>query len=157
MKDLSLLGIGCMAAPVTGSLKVTGTWTATGDGKYTDATVTTGEEHLTLAAPCLNISGTITTCDRVGGPLSGVGYESATCVDAASGGCTCVATVNTTGGMAFPALSTPAMGTFTTASNVITATDGRNEEKYSYCVSGNTLTVTPQSMTTTGSIVLEKQ
>src|SRR5215831_1249994 len=47
--DLTLVGAGCPSAPVTGSLQVTGTWTANADGTYMDDTTTTGQEQLTLA------------------------------------------------------------------------------------------------------------
>ena len=40
--DVVLASLGCTTVPVTGSLHVTGTWTANSDGTYTDNTVTTG-------------------------------------------------------------------------------------------------------------------
>lgn len=38
--DLSLVGAGCPSAPLTGSLQVTGTFTANANGAYTDDTTT---------------------------------------------------------------------------------------------------------------------
>src|SRR5436305_5888695 len=65
--DLTLVGAGCPTAPVTGSLTVTGTFTANGDGTYSDNTTTTGEEHFTLGPSCLVISSTPVTCDGAAG------------------------------------------------------------------------------------------
>ena len=44
--DVVLASLGCTTVPVTGSLHVTGTWTANSDGTYTDNTVTTGIHHV---------------------------------------------------------------------------------------------------------------
>src|SRR4051812_49023030 len=45
--DLGLVGAGCPSAPVTGTLAVTGTFTANADGTYSDNTITTGQERFT--------------------------------------------------------------------------------------------------------------
>jgi hypothetical protein len=50
--DLALVGAGCPSAPVTGSLQVTGTWTANADGTYSDDTLTSGSEQFTLGPSC---------------------------------------------------------------------------------------------------------
>ena len=97
--DLASFGAGCATAPVTGSLGVTGTWTANADGTYTDNTTTSGDEQFTLAPSCLVISSTPVTCKGAGGLLTSLGYSSVTCVDAAGGGCTCSATVQQNGGL----------------------------------------------------------
>src|SRR5690242_9552213 len=68
--DLSLFGAGCPSAPVTGSLQVTGAWTANADGTYSDETTTSGTEQLTLAASCLVISSTQVTCSGAAGLLT---------------------------------------------------------------------------------------
>jgi hypothetical protein len=155
--DISGIGTGCKSAEITdGSLQVTGTWTATSDGKYTDKTTTTGEEDLTLDSSCLFISGTTTTCDRIGGVIQGLGYALVECIDASGGGCTCKATVDQSGGMGLLSTDPSTSGRITTADNVVT-TD--SDTTYSYCVSGNTMTWSPQSVsptTTTGTIVLQK-
>jgi len=160
MANMAGFGLGCTEAPVTGALEVTGTWSANSDGTFTDETTTAGDSQLELSPSCLNVSGTTTTCDRLDGALQALGYASVTCADAASGGCTCTGTVQQTGGMGFVVLGAPAGGSYTTANNVIT-TAGRNPRDYSYCVSGNRLTVTPQGVSNTGSltgtIVFEKQ
>ena len=54
--DVSLASLGCKTVPVTGSLQVTGTWTANSNGTYTDNTVTTGSVTFPLAAACLSVS-----------------------------------------------------------------------------------------------------
>jgi hypothetical protein len=159
--DISGFGLGCIAAPVTGALEVSGTWTANADGTFTDRTTTTGDSQIELPARCLNVSGTVTTCDRLGGALQALGYASVTCADAASGGgCTCAATAEQAGGLAMLTVGAASSGTYTTANDVVTTSAG-SSNAYSYCVSGDTLVMTPQTTSTTGTltgtIVLVKQ
>ena len=69
--DISNAGLdptSCKNVTLTGSLTVTGTWTANANGTYTDGTTTSGTAQLALPAGCLMISGTTTTCARVGVP-----------------------------------------------------------------------------------------
>jgi hypothetical protein len=152
--DMSVFGLGCAPAPVTGSLRVTGTWIAKSNGTYADNTTTTGSETFTLAASCLQISGTTITCDGVG-VLFQSEYQSVSCTPAAGGGCTCAATVNQTNWAGVVSFDASTSGTYKTAGNVVTLDD---EAKYSYCVSGSKMTWTPQSTspTTTGTIVFQK-
>jgi hypothetical protein len=157
---MSGFGLGCSAGPVTGSLEVSGTWTANADGTFSDQTTTSGESEIRLPPSCLNVSGTVTTCNRVGGPLQALGFSSVTCEAAADGGCTCAATAMQTGGLAILSLDASTSGMYSSANNVVTAT-ARTAVEYSYCVSGNTLTISPQSTsktgTVTGTIALQKQ
>src|SRR2546423_1465035 len=81
--DLGLFGAGCATAPVTGSLRVTGTWTANADGTYTDDTTTSGDEQFTLAPSCLVISSTPVTCTGAASLLKGLGYASLACTEVA--------------------------------------------------------------------------
>jgi len=159
--DMSSFGLGCTEATVSGSLDVTGTFTANGDGSFTDETTTTGVEQLEIPAACLNISGTITTCDRVGPPMVSLGYSDVSCVNNdATDGCTCSATVNQTGGMGAVSLSAASSGTYSTADNVLTISDSGTETPYAYCVSDATLTMVPQITepgAVAGSVVLQKQ
>jgi hypothetical protein len=153
---MSIVGLGCASAQVTGSLQVTGTWTAKTDGRYSDNTTTSGGERMTLPASCLQLSGTTITCERISGVvLSALGYSSLSCSSISSGGCTCPATVKQTGWMGWVSLDASTSGTYKTSGNVITLDD---EAKYAYCVSGNKMTWTPQSTTptVTGTIVLQK-
>lgn len=158
--DMAGFGLGCTAAPVTGALEVTGTWTAKDDGTFTDETITSGDSQLELPPECLSISGTVTSCDRLGPALQVLGYASVECTDAASGGCTCSATIDQAGGLAMVALAPPSSGTYTSANNVVTTSSTESDNAYAYCVSGNTLVMTPQTSgqtgTLTGTIVFVK-
>ncbi len=162
MVNLASAGIGCTMAPVSGSLMVTGMWTVTAEGMMvTDATTTTGTEHISMAPECLTVSGTTSTCAEVSRAFGALGYASGTCTDApAGGGCDCEAIVNQTGGMGLVAIPPFTSGMYSTAENVVTTTDGFTEAKYSYCVAGNTITMSVASMgktgTVTGTIVLQK-
>lgn len=151
--DIAGFGLGCTTAPVAGTLEVAGTWTANADGTFKDQTTTSGDSRLDPSAECLNISGTVTTCDRLGGAFQALGYTEVTCENAASGGgCTCSASTEQTGGIGIQALGAASSGTYTTANNIITTTAAGSSNTYSYCVSGNTLVMTPQASGTTGSL-----
>jgi len=146
--DMSGFGLGCSQASVTGTLRVTGTWSANADGTYADNTITTGQEQIHLAAECLSVSGTPVTCERLGGAMAALGYSAVSCTDAASGGCSCLATVDQPGGIGLAPLYASTEGDFTTSgSELVITTD---EQEYWYCVSGATLTLTPQSTARTG-------
>jgi len=153
--DMAVIGLECTSATVTGSLQVTGTWTANSNGTYSDHTTTTGVEHLTLPASCLQISGTTTTCDRIGGVLTGAGYDSVSCTAAASGGCTCSATVKQTGWMGMVSFDASTSGEYTTSGTEVTLD---SEARYSFCVAGTKLNMTPQGTnpTSTGTVNLQK-
>ena len=161
--DVTPLGMGCTSLQITeGSLKVTGTWTNDANRTYTDDTLVTGTETLEMPGECLQISGTIITCDAIVVPIgAGLGYAELTCVDNdATGGCTCRGKVDQRGGLGVAPMVYPyATGNFTVADNTITVTP--DEQEYSYCVAGTTLVVTPKSVgttgTVTGTIVLEKE
>src|SRR5580692_5632190 len=156
--DLTLVGAGCPSAPVSGSLQVTGAWTANPDGTYTDATTTTGTEQLTLAPACLVISSTPVTCSGAASIIQSLGYATLTCTAAAGGGCTCSGTVQQMGVLGLVSVAPTPTGNYTTSGNLVTVTGDVGDTAYSYCVSGNTLTMTPQSSTPTmtGTIVLQK-
>jgi hypothetical protein len=162
--DLSGLGTDCKSSPVTGTLTVTGTFTVNADGTFTDETTTTGEEILDLPQTCLTLSGTVSTCARIGGPLKSVGYKKVTCVDKATGagtGCDCVAQVEQTGGLGMVSGTPATTGNYTTADNTLSLSDGIREALYPYCVAAPTLTLSPPSMgkvgTSAGTILLQKQ
>ncbi len=151
----TLFALSCPTGQVTGSLQVTGTWTAKADGTFVDGTTTTGTEQLSLPSECKILSKSPVTCDRIGSVMSGGYYDTATCVDAADGGCTCSGTIKQTGSMGFVSSDPQTSGNYTTASNTITNT--QDSTQLSYCVSGNKLTLTPQgtSPAATGTIVLQ--
>jgi hypothetical protein len=154
MADMSGFGLGCTAAPVTGALEVSGTWTANADGSFTDGTTTSGDSQIELPEECLNVSGTTTSCDRLGGALQALGFATVTCVDAESGsGCTCSATAEQTGGLAMLVFGPPTTGTYMTADNVVTtSTPAGSNTEYAYCVSDNTMVMTPQTTGKTGAL-----
>jgi hypothetical protein len=156
--DISLAGLdprSCSNVKISGPMSVTGTWTANADGTYTDGTTTSGTVHVDLPAGCLMISGTTTTCDGVSGPLSGVGFDSVSCVSASGGGCSCTATIQHTGGIGWLTADPQKSGNYATAGNTLTA-DGA--ATYGYCVSGSSMTWSPQNAMapTSGTIVFQK-
>jgi hypothetical protein len=154
---MSPVGLGCRSAAVTGTRKVIGTWTATSDGKYSDKTTTTGTEQLTLPDSCLQVSGTVVTCERISPIFESLGYAAVSCAPAASGsGCICSAIVEQTGGIGFVSLDPLTSGRYAAAGNSLTIL-GDPDTKYSYCVSGNKMAWTPQSTspTITGTVVFQ--
>lgn len=151
--DMMGFGLGCTDSPVSGDLAVTGTLTFGADGSVADETTTTGNQNLALLASCLDVSGTITTCDRVSAPLSSLGFADVECTpDETTGGCSCPATVDQSSGMAMISFDAIDSGDFTAADNVLTITDGRNETQYTYCVEGDVLTISPQTVRPTGPV-----
>ena len=156
--DLALVGAGCPSAPVTGSLQVTGAFTANADGTYMDETITSGEEQFTLGPSCLVISSTPVTCDGAAGFIKTLGYSTLVCTSAAGGGCACSGTVHQAGGLGVLSVAPSTNNDYTTAGSTVTITSDAGNTKYTYCVSGNMLTVTPQSThpIMTGAIVLQK-
>ena len=157
--DIGMAGLdpkSCKNVTVTGSLNVSGTWTANSDGTYTDGTTTTGSEDLELPAGCLMLSGTTTTCEGIASPLQGLGFSDVTCENAASGGgCSCTGTVQQSGLPGVVSFNAASSGNYTKSGNTLTIDAATN---YSYCVAGSNMTWTPQttSPTTTGTIVFSK-
>jgi non-reducing end alpha-L-arabinofuranosidase len=156
--DLALVGAGCPSAPVTGTLAVTGTFTANADGTYSDDTTTTGQERFTLGPSCLVISSTPVTCEGAAGIIKNLGYASVTCTSVAGGGCDCAATAQQKGGLGVLSVAPSTSSNYAVSGNVVTISNDGGDVRYATCVSGNMLTVTPQSAspTITGTIVLQK-
>jgi hypothetical protein len=158
--NILLAGIGCTRAAATGSLKVDGKWTVSSDGTFTDATTTSGDQQLKLEPKCLDVSGTKTTCGEVSAAFVAVGYPQANCTSSADGGCNCTAHAQQDGGFAFVSGNPLTEGMYSIKDNVVTNTDGRTTQNYSYCVtSGSSLTMIPQpaNPTLTGTIVFQKE
>jgi hypothetical protein len=158
--DISAAGLdpsSCTNVTASGSLNVSGTWTANADGTYTDGTTTSGTVQIGLVAGCLRLSGTMVTCDGISRPMEGLGFSTVTCVAASGGGCTCTGTVQHPGSLGLLSADPQTAGGYTTSGNMLT-TDAVPEARYAYCVSGSTLTMTPQSAspTTSGTIVFQK-
>ncbi len=153
--DVSLASLGCKTVPVTGSLQVTGTWIANSNGTYTDNTVTSGSVTFPLAAACLSVSSVNVACDKASGAITALGWATATCSNDSSGHCACTATANQSGGLGVVSPWAMTSGNYTTSSSGLN-TDATVD--YSYCVSGNTLTVTPKPtiLPLSGTVVLQK-
>lgn len=160
--DISDFGLGCKEVAAEGKLEVTGNWTLGADGMMSDNTTTTGQVKMELAAECLNISGTVTACDRVPAQLESLGLKEVTCVDSTvtTGGCTCEGKINQTGSMGHVAFDTFKMGMYTTASNKLT-TKGIDSIEYDYCVMQDIMIVTPKVSKDVGqlngTVVFQKQ
>jgi hypothetical protein len=164
MADLTGAGIGCAAAPVEGSLKVTGTLTITADGMFMDNTLLAGELVLDLAPACLMISGTMGAgCDRL--DLVSSGLHNIVCVGSSEEGCVCTVPVEQSGGLGAisvgASLNESGSGTYTAADNKLVLTASGKATEYPYCVAGSTMTVargTPNTLgMVAGPIVLQKQ
>lgn len=143
--NLTAAGIGCVSAPVAGSIQVTGTWTGMAGGTFTDATTTTGQVKLELEAACLMISGFMGTCDRLS--FDSTGLVGATCVDnTTTMGCTCTVPINQAGGLGAigleASLGNAGSGTYMTEDNKVVTTAMGIDTEYSYCVSGSRLVMT---------------
>ncbi len=156
--DLSQSAIFCTAPLVAGSLEVSGTWTARGDGTFLDETRTTGRHQLALGEDCKWFMGTTRiSCEKIGGALMGLGYADASCVDdATTGGCTCEAVIDqpgpyaSTGGIGFaPNPEAYPVEAYSTDGDVLTI----GQASYSYCVSGTKLILTPVGAPGTGTLV----
>jgi hypothetical protein len=149
--DVSLASLGCKTVPVTGSLKTTGTFVATADGKFVDNTTTTGSATFPLAPGCLSISSVEGTCDRIGSIFQALGWTTSSCVDT-NGNCNCTVTVEQHGGLGTVSPVATTKGKYKTAGSSLTTEDITSP----YCVSGNTLTVSPQLSSLKGGLQLAK-
>jgi len=160
--NIADFGLGCTEVASKGMLAVTGNWTLNADGTMSDNTTTTGQVEMELAAACLNISGTVTKCDRVPAQLESIGLQEVTCVNSTTttGGCTCNGKINQMGSMAHVTFDPLKMGTYTTASNKLT-TKGLDSVEYDYCATNGILTVTPKVSKDigqiNGTVVFQKQ
>jgi len=160
--DLASAGLdpsSCTSATISGSLTVSGSFIANANGTYTDNTTTTGTSKVELAAGCLLISGTTINCQGAATAVEAGGLGVATCTDAPGGGCSCTSTVNQKGGIGIPTPVPATSGNHMSAANVLSLTTDSGDTKHAYCVSGTSLTMTPQSSTpmiVSGSIALQQ-
>ncbi|HVY37094.1 MAG TPA: hypothetical protein VHM31_04145, partial [Polyangia bacterium] len=161
-RNIEAISLGCVTASVTGTVQVSGSWVANANGTYTDQTTTTGEEKLSLAPKCLNVSGTTTDCESLPGTIQALGYAKVTCASAAGGGCSCVGTINQRGGIGLLSSDPATNGDFQTSNGVIaTGQDTFTQQpfQFSYCAGNGKMTWTPKvtnPTTVTGSIVFQK-
>jgi hypothetical protein len=153
--DISTSGLGCSRAAVDGSLQTTGMWIAKPNGVYSDKTITSGNLQISLPASCLKVSGTTIRCKDALVAFMSLGFRSITCNDATGGGCTCPAVIQQSGSMGVISPNPWTSGVYETNGNTMVI-DSTN--RYSYCVSGTQMTLTPQGKNppTTGAIVFQK-
>jgi hypothetical protein len=154
--NLSEIGLSteCMSPPVTGSVRVTGSVTFH-EMTYSDDTITSGEVTFELDPACLVISGTMTTCDRLGPFLQYLGYKSVSCtVNAVTMGCSCMGTIQQTGGLAFISHDASTSGTYATEGDDVTLSEFGIDTEYSYCVSDDAqvLALSLRAVARTGTI-----
>lgn len=159
--DLSGFGLGCLDAEIeSGVLRVSGTWTAD-SGNLTDTTTTEGEQQFELGPECLNIAGTLVTCDRMGPPIaSSLGYSTLECVETDPGGCLCRGTFAQQGSLGIISASAAGRGSYTVDGNTLT-TSAVEVSGYEHCVDGEQMVLTTREPgkvgTVVGAIVLVKQ
>jgi hypothetical protein len=72
--DVELASLGCKTVPVTGSLDVSGTWTANGNGTYTDNTTPSSATKAAQGTGCPN-EGKDTPANATGEQLSVSGHK----------------------------------------------------------------------------------
>lgn len=148
----------CVNPTISGSLTVSGSFSAVAAGTFTDATTTTGNLTVQLPAGCLQLSGTTVNCKGINAPLAGgMGFESSDCQPAATGGgCTCAVVVNHKGSMGFLTADVQENGNYKTEGNDLTLAVAIADTPYSYCASGGKISLTPKSTEypTTGTIEL---
>lgn len=149
--DVSLASLGCPKVPVTGSLTTTGTFVANADGTFTDNTITTGSATFPLAQACLSISSVERTCEQVSSIFEALGWTKSTCAQT-NGQCNCTVTAEQHGGLGTISGVATTKGRYTVAGTTLTTDD----LSFPYCAAGNSLTVTPQMSSLTGSILLTK-
>jgi hypothetical protein len=149
--------VACQGPTISGSLNVTGTFSALANGTFTDGTTTTGNLTIQLSEGCTHLSGTVVACSGINAPLGGgLGFESADCQNAATGGgCTCAVVVNHKGSAGLITPDPQENGNYKTDGNKLTLAVGLADAPYSYCAApGGKLTLTPQNKVepTTGTI-----
>src|SRR6478752_9689704 len=135
----------CVGPTISGSLNVSGTFSAVASGTFSDGTTTTGNLVVQLPAGCLQLSGTTVNCKGINAPLAGgMGFESADCQPAATGGgCTCAVVVNHKGSMGLLTADPQESGNYKTNGNDLTLAVAIADAPYSYCATGSKVSGTP--------------
>jgi non-reducing end alpha-L-arabinofuranosidase len=155
--ELNLKPFGsCEHVPTTGTRAVTGSITMRADGTLSDNTVTTGADTMTLGPECLMVSSTPVTCDGLGELFKSMGYATALCTPA-NGGCTCATTVQQTGSLGLVSGAPTKDGNYKTTGGELAVT-GDADAKYSYCRSGDSVTLMPVSTNplVSGAVIVQK-
>lgn len=149
--DVTLASLGCSTVPVTGSLTTTGNFIANPDGTFVDDTVTTGSATFPLAKSCLSISSVERTCEQISSIFEALGWKTSVCSET-NGQCSCTVTADQHGGLGAISGVATTKGRYTTSGNNLTTED----LTFPYCVAGETLTLTPQVSSLSGTILLTK-
>lgn len=133
---------------------MSGTVAYNGDKTFQASLTVTGKVAVEVPASCLTQQNFTLTCDQLqqalGANAADNGYESVSC--SGSSGCSCTMSL-------VPRLQTTS-GTYSTSGGTVTQTEtGGTPDDSTYCVKGNTLTLSPGDGTSpvTGSVVLTKQ
>jgi len=146
----------CPGATVSSTgLSVTGTGTYNADKTYTEVSTLSGSLTVTTPLSCLTKNGVTPTCAQANDSLTqktadpSYPYSAVAC-QAAGNGCSCQFTLRST--------AMTETGTYTTSAGVITQQSSTGEASTTnYCVSGNTLTQSPDpSSGLSGTITLTK-
>ena len=153
--DMTFVGLGCQSVPATGALQVTGTWTAKANGTYEDNTTTTGSVAFPLSPACMTISSVKVECSKFSSLFVAVGWATSSCSINTTGTCYCSATAAQKGGIGVVSPLASPSGTYRISAKGLSTDDSVD---YGYCVSENTLTMTPRPtiLPVTGTIVLQK-
>jgi hypothetical protein len=145
--------MGSMACPglgISGSdIDMSGTVVYAADGTYQTNTTTSGSLTINVPASCLEQQGITLTCAQVQQALeSNASTGSISC--SGSNGCSCVAQLT-------PQIQA-ASGTYTTSGSTVTHQSSTGEsDSNTYCVKGNTATLSSDSSTAVGTVTLTKQ
>lgn len=160
--DIKGFGLGCSTAEVlSGTLEVSGIWTADETGNIVDCTVTRGVQQFELASECFDVLAA--DCSSVSVPFErALGYASVECVeDLQTGDCVCDATIDQRGGLAMLSPEPLEEGRYSVAGTSLSTKGLGYEATYEHCVMDDTLTLTAAGASLTGlvegSIVLERE
>jgi hypothetical protein len=156
--DGTLASLGCPTVPVTGTVEVTGTWTLTADGKYTDNTTTKSSVTFPLDSSCLTVSSIKVECSKMSGAIAALGWNTCECSIDAAGKCSCLAQTTQSGGIGVVSPWASGSGTYAKSGSTISIDETNDMVKYSYCISDTKLTLTPKAanLPVKGTIVLQK-
>jgi hypothetical protein len=145
------VGLACPTVPVNGALQTTGTFVARADGTYTDNTTTLGAVTFPLATACLTVSSVSTECGKIGNLFRSVGWTTSACAET-DGMCNCSLSAEQSAGLGAIVPYTEPTGRYSSSGDTLTV----ENVTYSYCVSGDTLTLTPQMSGLTGTVVMTR-
>lgn len=149
--DVTLTSLGCSTVPVNGSIETSGSYTANADGTYVDNTTSKGTVTFPLAQSCLSISSVPVECSRAASIFSSLGWKNTSCA-ITNGECSCSASTEQAGGIGFISLLAAKSGSYTISGNTL-----QNDDlQYDYCVSGDTLKLTPKMSALSGTVTLTK-